>query len=105
MIARVSTFRGAPEQLEEGFRIYREQVAPWLRDATGFRGWVGLLDRDNQKAIAISFWATAEDARGAGGGTAIRDEVAATVGTPLESTEYLEVALVDALQLDEQEPR
>ncbi len=105
MIARVSTFRGAPEQLEEGFRIYREQVAPWLRDATGFRGWIGLLDRENEKAIAISFWARPEDAVGAGGGAAIRDEVASTVGTPLESTEYLEVHLVDALELDGERER
>ena len=101
MIGRVSTFRGSPEQLEEGFRIYREQVSPWLRDAAGFRGWLGLLDRENGKAIAISFWATRENAQSAGAGAAIRDEVAATVGTPLESADFFEVYLVDALALDE----
>jgi len=99
VIARVSTFRGSVEQLEEGFRIYREQVRPWLRDATGFRGWLGLIDRENAKAVAISFWATREDAEGQGGGAAIRDEVAATVGTPLESAELFEVELPDALDL------
>ena len=100
MIGRVSTFRGSPEQLEEGFRIYREQVSPWLRDATGFRGWLGLLDRDSGKAIAISFWATRENAESAGAGRAIRDEVAETVGTPVESTEFFELALTDALELE-----
>lgn len=100
MIGRVSTFRGSAEQLEEGFRIYREQVSPWLRDATGFRGWLGLLDREKGKAVAISFWATRENAESAGAGAALRDEVAETVGTPLESTEYFEVALADGLELD-----
>jgi hypothetical protein len=100
VIGRVSTFRGSPEQLEEGFRIYREQVSPWLRDATGFRGWLGLLDREGGKAVAISFWATRENAESVGAGAAIRDEVAATVGTPLESAELFEVYLTDALELD-----
>ena len=100
MIGRVSTFRGSPEQLEEGFRIYREQVSPWLRDATGFRGWLGLLDRENGKAVAISFWATRENAESVGAGVTIRDEVAQTVGTPVESTEFYEVELADALELE-----
>ena len=100
MIGRVSTFRGSPEQLEEGFRIYREQVSPWLRDATGFRGWLGLLDRENGKAVAISFWATRENAESAGAGVTIRDEVAQTVGTPVESTEFYEVELTDSLELE-----
>ena len=99
MIARVSTFRGAPEQLEEGFRLYREHVAPRLRDATGFRGWLGLLDRENEKAVAISFWATREDAESEGAGAALRDEVAATVGTPLEDVEFFEVSLTDTVEL------
>ena len=99
MIARVSTFLGSPEQLEEGFRIYREQVSPWLRDATGFRGWVGMIDREGEKAVAISFWTTREHAESAGGGRAIRDEVAQTVGTPLAGTDYFEVVHVDSLEL------
>ena len=99
MIARVSTFRGPAEHLEEGFAIYRERIAPWLRDATGFRGWLGLIDRESGKAIAISFWATREDAESPSAGAGLRDEVATTVGTPLESAEFYEVELADALDL------
>ena len=58
MVARVSTFKGTPEQLEEGVRIFTENVLPWLRDATGFRGWIALIDRPNDRAITCvgSHW-------------------------------------------------
>ncbi len=101
MIARVSTFRGSPEQLLEGFRIYREQVAPWLRDATGFRGWVVLLDRENARSLGITFWATEEAARDTeGSGGVLRDKVAASMGTPMQTLDVYEVTVVESLALE-----
>jgi len=100
MVARVSTFKGTPEQLEEGVRIFTENVLPWLRDATGFRGWVALLDRPNERALGITFWATEEAAdEGAASGGPLRDEIAQSVGALMQTIELWEVMYVDAVGL------
>ena len=102
MVARVTRFRGPPDRMEEGVRLFREQVIPWLQDSTGFRGWVVLVDRENEKAMGITFWATEEAAAANEAiGGALRDEVAASVGAMMESLELYEVAVVESLSLDE----
>lgn len=96
MVARVTTFRGSPEKIAEGVRIYREAVGPWLRDATGFRGFVALSDAANERGIMISLWASEELARDSErSGVKLRDGVAETVQTPIESVEFLDVLVVD----------
>jgi heme-degrading monooxygenase HmoA len=98
--ARMTMFRGSPERIEEGARVYRDQVIPWLRDATGFRGWVVLIDRQNEKAIGLTFWASEQAALdGESSGGVLRDEVAASVGATMESLELYEVHAVESLQL------
>jgi hypothetical protein len=103
VFARVTTFQGPAERIEEGLEIFRASVLPWLRDATGFRGFTLLIDRANERALTITFWTTrenAEDVTGAGGST-IREEVAAAVGTVMEKTEIYELAAIESLDLDE----
>jgi hypothetical protein len=96
----MTMFRGSPDRIEEGVRVYRDQVIPWLRDATGFRGWVVLIDRPNEKAIGLTFWATEQAALdGESSGGVLRDEVAASVGATMESLELFEVHAVESLQL------
>jgi heme-degrading monooxygenase HmoA len=51
----------SPEQDEAALQITREQLLPWLRDASGYRGLIRLLDRASGKTLVISFWAD-EDA-------------------------------------------
>ena len=88
--------------LEEGMRVYRDQVIPSLRDATGFRGWVVLIDRENEKAVGLTFWATEQAAlEGETSGGPLRDEVAASVGAIMESLQLYEVAVVEDVALDE----
>ena len=102
MVARVSTFKGPPEQLEEGVRIFTENVLPWLRDATGFRGWIALIDRPNERAIGITFWATEEAAEeGAASGGPLRDEIAQSVGALMQTMELWDVMYVDAIGLSD----
>jgi heme-degrading monooxygenase HmoA len=92
----VTTFRGSPEQIEDGLRIYRKSVAPWLHEATGFRGFIAFVDRERDRGVIMSLWATEELARDAErSGMRIRDEVARTVETPIERVEYLEVIELD----------
>ncbi len=102
MIARVTTFEGDPERMDEGVRIYREQVVPWLRDSTGFRGVIIMIDRENDRAMGVSFWTNKETATDSdASGTALRDELAASVGTTLTGEEFYEVVTAQALALDD----
>ncbi len=96
MVARVTTFRGSAEQIQEGLRIYRESVGPWLREATGFRGFIAFVDREGDRGVVMSLWASDELARDAErSGMRLRDEVAETVQTPIAGVEYLEVIELD----------
>jgi hypothetical protein len=105
LIARVTTFEGDPERMVEGVRIYREQVVPWLRDSTGFRGVIILVDHETDRGMGISFWTTMEAATDAfASGANLRDEVAASVGTTMTGEEFLEVVTAEALTLDRDEP-
>lgn len=102
MFARVTTFKGSPEQIEEAVRVFRDEVIPWLRDATGFRGWIVLLDRKGERSLGLTFWATEAAARDdAASGSALRDEIAARMGAEMQSLEIYEVAVAQELALDE----
>lgn len=102
MHVRVTRFEGPLEGIEEGIRIYREEVVPWLQDSTGFRGWMVLLDRPNSRALGLTFWSSEEAmADSAASGARLRDELAASIGTVMKSLEHYELAVTDGLSLDE----
>jgi hypothetical protein len=104
VFARVTTFQGDPERMVEGTRIFREEVVPWLRDSTGFRGVIVMVDRENERALGISFWTTKETATDAfTSGASLRDEVAASVGTTMTGEEFYEVVTAQALSLEDDE--
>ena len=97
----MSTFEAPVEALETGIQVWRDEMQPWMREASGFCGWVALLDRANAKAIGISFWATEEAMRDAdASGARLRDTFSSAVGTGLTTVEYFEVGGVDGLALE-----
>jgi hypothetical protein len=49
MFARVSTFEGDPEQVDELTRLAGERVLPAPRELDGFNGALGLADRQSGK--------------------------------------------------------
>lgn len=57
MFARVHVLQATPEQSEAGLKIFTEQLRPWLRDASGYRGMIRLEDKDNDTTLVITFWA------------------------------------------------
>ena len=100
MYARLTRYEGSPEGIAAGVAVYREQVLPWLRDATGFRGWVVMTDETGTKSTSISFWADEATMRDdAAGGNALRDEVVATLDLEMTSLEFLEVTVAESLAL------
>ena len=96
MFARVLHVTGTPADIEAGVEVYRDQVLPYTRDVTGFRGYLVLLDREGGRAIALSLW-TSEDAMLAfeEQSQRIRGLVAAGSGTQLGAVESYEVALLE----------
>lgn len=45
------------EQHDRGVEIVREQLLPWLRNSTGFRGLIRLADRAGGKTLVVTLWA------------------------------------------------
>jgi heme-degrading monooxygenase HmoA len=37
-----------------------EQLLPWARESTGYRGLIGLLDRERGKSLVVTLWADEE---------------------------------------------
>jgi heme-degrading monooxygenase HmoA len=102
MFARVTSYSGTPEKIERALETYREQVLPWVSDATGFRGLVVLLDRDREEGIALTFWADEASLRdNVASGAALRDEIAEAAETPIVEVRSYEVIAADELALDE----
>ena len=60
MFARVHVLETTPEQSDQGLEIVREQLLPWLRDASGYRGLIRLLDREKGETLVISLWSDEE---------------------------------------------
>ena len=101
MVARLLTFHGSPDRLREGIRTYREHGLPWLREASGFRGWIGLVDEGREQAVAITFWATQEDAAGFdAAGSKLTGSVAEGLEMTIDEPELYDVAVVEALALE-----
>lgn len=65
MFARVSTYQGAAnlddDDVEEITRRTEHEVLPTVRDMTGFRGVLTLLDRTSGKGMSVTLWES-EDA-------------------------------------------
>lgn len=57
MFARLHILKTTPEQHDRGLEIVREQLLPYLRDSTGFRGLIRLDDRESGKTLVITLWA------------------------------------------------
>jgi heme-degrading monooxygenase HmoA len=56
MFARVSTYEGRPEQLDEMHHEGVEHVLPALEMQAGFSGGLVLADRQSGKVLAVTLW-------------------------------------------------
>jgi heme-degrading monooxygenase HmoA len=97
MFARMHTTQGTADQHDVGLELLRDEILPWLRDSTGFRGILRLTAADRSKTIVISLWAdeasmqaSAEAGRGLG---ALSAE---TTGSTYLGPEDYEVTFFDA---------
>jgi heme-degrading monooxygenase HmoA len=99
MVAAMATIVGPAPGMSEIARMSGEAIEGWLKDFDGYRGLVVLTDEDGERARVITLWDTHEDeqrARTARG--AMRDQLAAQVGTTVESFEVYEVPVCDVVR-------
>jgi heme-degrading monooxygenase HmoA len=85
-----------PEQFEEGLEIVRDQLLPWLRDSSGFRGLIRLSSRTEPKTLVVTLWADEESLEAtASVGEQFSKLTAATTGATRLALEDFEVTLFD----------
>jgi hypothetical protein len=93
--ARVVRFAGSGGDLARGIAAYREQVLPYVVEATGFRGQTVLLDREGGVGIGITLWADEESMRSyEERGAHFRELLGETWQTPVVSLETYEVVIL-----------
>jgi hypothetical protein len=96
MFARMHTLQTTPEQHDRGLELIRDQLLPWLRDSTGFRGLIRLAHRSSGKVHVITLWADEEALNAsAAAGDQLSKLTAATVGATRRELADFEVTLFD----------
>ncbi len=100
MHARVSTYQGPPnptqEQVEEAERYDRENILPAARQMDGFKGAIGLLERQSGKALSVTFWESEEAMRASEEeANRLRQQSAEAASETVENVERYEVSLFE----------
>ncbi len=96
MYARVSTFEGSPDLIDEGLRQAREVVLPRGKQMDGFKGMIALGDRHSGKTIGITFWESEEAMRASEEeANRLREESAEAGGDTIAGVERYEVGIFE----------
>ena len=96
MFARVHVLQTTPEQSQRGLELVRDQLLPWLRDSTGYRGLIRLTDETREKTLVITLWADEESLQAsADAGDQLSELTAANVGATRLALEQYEATLFD----------
>jgi heme-degrading monooxygenase HmoA len=96
VFARVHVLATTPEQQDRGLELVRDQLLPWLRDSTGYRGLIRLADEAGEKTLVITLWADeASRQASAEAGDRLSELTAANVGATRVAVEQYEATLFD----------
>ena len=94
MFARVSSYTGASDEIDEAIRQVRESTLPKLKQLDGYKGAYLLVDRQNGKSLAVTLWES-EEAMSASeeAANSLRSDVADALGTQMVGVERYEVGV------------
>jgi heme-degrading monooxygenase HmoA len=94
VFARVSSYTGASDEIDEAIRQVRENMLPKLKQLDGYMGAYLLVDRQNGKSLAVTLWES-EEAMSASEEAAdsLRSDVADALGTQMVGVERYEVGV------------
>jgi len=98
--ARVSVLEGSPESLDEGTRYAQDQILPQVRQVSGFKGVVSLVDRERGRTKLITLWESDEALRASEEqANQLRQRAAEGAASRVVGVERYEVALAELGQL------
>src|SRR5829696_7710160 len=60
MFARVSTYTGTSDEIDEAIRQVRENTLAKLKQLEGYKGAYLIVDRQNGKSLAVTLWESEE---------------------------------------------
>ena len=76
--------------------IVRDQLLPWLRDSSGYRGLIRLADRVGGKTLVVTLWADEESLQAsAEAGNRLTELTMESVGATRLALEQYEATLFD----------
>jgi len=61
MFARVTYVQAPIDKVEEGLKLWRENVLPVTKNREGFRGVFSLVDHETGKAVSVTLWEMERD--------------------------------------------
>jgi heme-degrading monooxygenase HmoA len=94
--ARISTFEGSPEHIDEELRRVRENVLPQIQQQEGFEGMVALADRQTGKTLGITFWESEEALKASEEAAGrLREDSAEAMSETIAGVERYEVGLFE----------
>ena len=92
MFARVTTFQGSPDRIDEAARRLQEQAVPFARQLSGFKNACWLADRQTGQVLVVTLWESAEAMRASEAQIEPRrKEIAAALGATIQGTAEYEV--------------
>jgi hypothetical protein len=96
--ARVNSFEGSPEGIDDSVSKVREETLPKLREIQGNVGMIGLADRNSGRVLGITLWESDDALRQSEEqATRLREESAETGGQRIRSVDRYEVAVAQQL--------
>jgi heme-degrading monooxygenase HmoA len=96
MFARVSTYEGPPDRMQEGISHARERILPAMRNIAGFSGVLFLADRETGKALSITLWESEQAMRDREEeASRVRSESAEAGGETIAGVERYEVPIFE----------
>jgi hypothetical protein len=96
--ARVNSFEGSPDSIDESVSKIREETLPTLRELEGNVGLIGLADRNNGRVLGITLWESADALRKSEHeGDRLRAQAAESGGQRIAGVDRYEVGIAQQL--------
>jgi heme-degrading monooxygenase HmoA len=98
VFARVSTFQGSPDVIDQSIRHASEVVLPAAQKMSGFKGMLALADRATGKEVAITLWESEAELRASEeAADQLRSNSAGEAAQQIASVERFEIVLDERL--------
>ncbi len=96
MYARVTTVQSPPERVDDATRHIRENLLPQLQQQDGFKGFIGLGDRQSGKVLGVVLWESEEALRASDeAASRLRSGAAEATGSSVADVDRYEVTLFE----------